>query len=772
MPLSFQEFNVNNFAGGITDKYISSPLNKMSVAKNFLITESASLITRPGFSIFYDQEALLRIMGMYDFNDDLIVLRGNQSYIHNPLTDQLDLIATPTPASPFFQYTGNTAFPAGIEWRNQLLLTNDGLTGPTQLNRPMRIYRDSLDVVRGLELGLPEFDIDSVTVGFTGTGTRQTTPDGTHTDGYFWSFHYSYEYTVGDSTFSIVGPVATTDTWYLSSKMGLPDHQVDFTTIPVLTSILNQRDNANIKIKIFRTVANGTSSHPVGEITNGTLTFSESEIDSDISEAGIVAYTDGGELDHFPAPKCKYMIIVGNVPYYMYVQDEDSGDIKPSRVIQGFPGEPDSVDYGAFTDMDDEIIGGSHVQGNPIIGTESYVYRLEGTFDNRGGGGIRKRIISETASPASHRSFVRTNNSLFFIGRNGVYVTDGYTVELIPACHTLADTMRSYVETKERRERIVGTYDELNERVYWSVSDNDTENNQWVILNLKTGGITTADAKVFSSSTTVYKDGAILRGDELGYIYKHERGTLSDVVRDSSLPADQWQTTHIPFEFEHVANDYGSPAMRKWINQNTFTIKSDTNYSILPAINNDDRRVVREMREIRSWGTFFWDDPTFVWGDPEIKWRKRETDSSKRHTPKGAMRCRRKQYRLEPAETIVYKSDNYDLGDAVYVDPLEPLDFTLTIQGTATWPADAVGYQIVFEESGYEIKHTIISRNALGTELTIGGGDLLPGTDKKWHIVGMFKNQEFEIKSITSNVSMIANEGNEFQSGDQGANDG
>jgi hypothetical protein len=774
MPLNFNELTLRDFSAGITDKFIDAPLNQLKQALNFLITENGTLKTRPGSQVYFDQDALIRIMQMFDLNDDLLVFRGEQLYFYNPVGPTLDLLSLPNGAAPFFQNTSSSSYVNGIKWRDQILMTNEGLASPTSLNRPMKAFRDDTNTLRGLELGLRSFVPTTLAPSFSGDVgfDVQLTGGGGRNEVYIWAFHYSYEYNIGDTTYQTEGPVYYTDNWFSNYVMGnIADagNQISVTwnNIPQIDSSNSQIDGANTTIKIFRTVSGGTSFFQVGEVPFGTLTFFDNVSDTDLVN-NVPLYANGGVLDAFPAPKCKFVTVVNDTPYYAYTEDETSGEIKPYRVVQGNPGS-DTHHPSAFRDFDDEVRGISNVNGFPILFTNSYIYRLEGSFDNTGGGGIRARVISETVGVASHNSIVRANNLIYFIGKNnGVYLTDGYNVRELPASLTLFDTVRNFLSPEVRAFKIDGTYDFINERVYWAVGDNETENNQWLILNLKTGGLTLADGKTFFSSSILFKNNAILRGDDNGYIYEHKDGYQSDVVRDIALPASQWQTTHIPWALETIAFDYGSPAVTKWVPYVTTSVKSDTNYAIDIVSNNDDERVVKDLKGIRSWGTFFWGDPTFVWGNPETKWKKQETESHKRHFPKGTMRCRRKQVRYEPGDVIVYKSDNYALADAAYVNPLEPLDLTLTLQGASQWPSDAEGYFITFEETGYVTRHTILSVS--GATATIGGGNLLPGTSKKWQIVGKYKNQEVEFKTITTRFAPLADEGNEFKTGDSGGN--
>jgi hypothetical protein len=130
-------------------------------------------------------------------------------------------------------------------------------------------------------------DLDPVNVGTIELGT------------YLYAFHYQYTYHVGTTLYEINGPV----------------HELEATDIPVLEdqaaviqgipSLANTTatnyDTSNLKIKIARTTKNGTQFYYVGEVTNGTTTFTDSTTDESLVQ-GVPIYTSGGVVDNDPRP--------------------------------------------------------------------------------------------------------------------------------------------------------------------------------------------------------------------------------------------------------------------------------------------------------------------------------------------------------------------------------------------------------------------------------------------------------------------------------------
>jgi len=133
------------------------------------------------------------------------------------------------------------------------------------------------------------------------------------------------------------------------------------------------------------------------------------------------------------------------------------------------------------------------------------------------------------------------------------------------------------------------------------------------------------------------------------------------------------------------------------------------------------------------------------------------------------MRCRRKQLRIRPSRTIVYYSDDKALADLTVLNPGNPnLVIAVTLQGLYKWPTDVIGYWISFSDDDYSKEYLLSTRS--DTTLTISSGAVL-GVGKKWHIVGIYKKQIFEIKSIAYDYAFLDNIGGKFRTGDDGGNE-
>lgn len=772
MSLRYQDFVLRDFSGGISDNYLNTPLNRYEVGDNIFILQDRSFETRYGSIPVYDREIDQKIDYITDLNDEIICVRESLLWTFDEQAGTLVQPQRPQSGAPVFPEVDGFYAISSDEWQDQLIFTHSGSQDGNRLNRPMRIYRDNNDVLKLSQLGLSGLtaaQVSNIEIAATSGGFYydRLTPNpppspSSFANTYIYAFIYSYEYQTGRSKYRVVSDVRISSILYTNSAINSSGGtSITFNPLSSLAydSTGNQNDTANIKLEIYRTVTGGQDFFKVHEQdANLALSFTDSQRDLDIV-TGEPLYISGGILDRFQAPKARYVKIINDTPYWGYVADEDSEDVKPFRIIQGFSGVVDSHDPAAYVDLDDEIRGIGEARGFPIVFTASEIYRLEGTFDNTGGGSVRPRTISETAGCASHNSIVSANDNLYWIGDNAVYVTNGYTVDKVPSSIDLLDTIRELVRSRDTARTIKGEYDENNERIIWAVNKNGIDNAEWLVLNLNTLGFTTCSG--LPSSSIHFVGDSLYRSDELGYIYKHEDGITSDPVRKPFSPISDWEETHIDWLYKSVGMDFGDPSLTNWVSHFSPYIQSDTNYGVLVSVDCDDGRVQRSCKFIRSWGNLFWGDPDLVWGDPEIIWSKPESIRHKRHTPRGTSRAKTRQVIMKPADVVIYKSDTYGECNISYVNPSNPVEVNVSLVN-GDWPEGIFGYRIAFETDNYEAEYNILNFDSTNIVLQ---GSIVPASGVKWQIVGKYKKSQLSVKALTIRVAPIDNEGNEFTSG-------
>jgi hypothetical protein len=778
MPLDYQQLKISDFSGGITDKYVNSAPNEHKELTNYYVNEIGKPELVQGYGVVYDSEVQSRIMGIFELNDTLLVNRFEQMYVFNTGANTLTKVDPVNVSTPLFKYYGPTSYPNAIEWQDQLVVTNTGQSSPTvQYNRPRIIYRDAINNLQAFEAGLPyienNFDV-----------TPQD-PDVTY--GYIYAYHYSYEYTVGDTLYRSVGPVNFADRVTNEFKVspGSPMSIINVDTLGI-TEAGTQYDLANIKLEIYRTIANGdvyyklpSDGNPLnlqGEYTLNALPVGTrlDLVEDDSLQTQAVIYNQESPT-RASAPKCKYITVSNDAVYYMNcaeeVQDADTLTVstftRPYRLYQSVPGNPTNIDPSAFVDLDDELKGGGSLNGVTIAMTKSKIYRIEGQLDGAGNGTIRSKVISDTAGCVSHRSIIVANDRMYWCGNNGFYVTDGFNVILLTP--RLLNSYGIITDNEARSERITATYYDREQRIIFATSDNDVENNEWWIFNIKAGtAFTKARGEAMNTSAVFAYNRKIYRGDELGYLYEHSDEYFTHLRRDSTIPASDWLRIHIPYRLETQSIDLGNNAVKKWGREATITYKTDTNQAILPVSNNDDEESVRDMKEIRRFSGWIWRDENVLWLDPEIQWRNAETQSRQRHFPRGQSRFRTKSVALEPAKTILYNSDWWGECLVEFVNPANPSDLKLTLSGTDVWPENILADTITFEDDDYLAEYQIKTRT--DQILTTVGGAVSLGAGKKWQVKGYAKEVEQEVKDITITYAFMDNVGDRFDKSEEGGN--
>jgi hypothetical protein len=788
VSLRYSDVVLKDFSGGISDNYLNMPLNRYEIGDNVFIKEDRSFEERYGSITVFDRDISAAINYMRDLNDEIICVRDSLVYLFDENLGTLTQADRPQAGSSVWENTIGFNSISSDQWQDQLIVTHSGNEAGDALNRPMRVYRDNVGDLKLGELGmfgLTDDSIENVTTGIEilrGDNRvfeyyekdRSKAPPANaslYAHSYIYAFIYSYEYETERSKYRVVSPVQITSILYTDQPINgtpatglLTADATRFTKLPVPSVTGTQIDISNVTLEIYRTVSGGTDFFKAAEVPVSLITGPTFDLLDIFQDGQLVTreplYISGGILDRFPAPKSKYLKVVNDTAYWGYVADEDSGDVKPFRVLQGFSGIIDSHDPAAYVDLDDEVVGIGEASGFAIVFTKSETYRLEGSFNNTGGGSLRPRTISETAGCVSHNCIVSANNNIYWIGDNAVYATNGYKVEKIPSSIDLLKTIRSFTNTEEKRRTVIGQYDEDNERVVWAVNENESNNTRWLVLNLNTGGFTTGSN--VPSSSLLFLNDDMYRADELGYIYKHSLGVSSDPVRDTAAAIENWGTTHVEWLWKSVGIDFGDPSITNWVSHISPYLQSETNYGVRIGVDCDDGRYTSECKFVRSWGNFVWGENGFVWNDPEITWSKAKSIRFKRHTPRGTSRAKVRQLIMSPAEIVIFKSDTYAIADITYVDPVSPSDVNVAMQGGVTWPDDILGYKIVFDTDNYVQEHIIDTVSGLNLVLA---GSLTPAIGVKWQIVGKYKQSQVGVKAVTIRVANIDNEGGEFTSG-------
>ena len=317
------------------------------------------------------------------------------------------------------------------------------------------------------------------------------------------------------------------------------------------------------------------------------------------------------------------------------------------------------------------------------------------------------------------------------------------------------------------RNKVIGTIDKDNSRIYWRVSPN-----YYLVYDIMYNAFTAmASEQAFDASSLLGRNGDVIRGDSNGNIFAHTERDLSYVLPNPGA-FSTWATYAIPYKFMGISDSMGSPHVTKWAYGLTAEVSADVNSAIGLGYNSDNGKASGTMKQITVNNTVYWDDDNIVWGDPDFTWGSNGFISAKRRFPKGGLRFKRRQVIIEAEDSIVENSDR--LGTAsisAYGTEEVPQSLQVVLDGGgAIWPEDVTGYEMSFSSDNYAGQYPILSRLDDSTIL-IGntGADLLNNVE--WYMIGKRKEQGFELLSYTVKFAPLSDEGGEYNIGEDNSNE-
>lgn len=752
-----QPAEVSDFTGGIIDDFQNAPPNFAESMDNLNILTNRSLLQRPGSVIDdLDDEQIpagvqrIGTLINYDNNEELLVQSAKRLYFRDP--SSYSTLLGPTSNDPFS--LGDTdSIVSHSQWNGHLLITNDDWAVP------QKIFKDSGGTLNCVTAGLPALASDpTVTAGAAGANN------------YVYAFVYSYEHTVGSETFLDVSAVTLVE---LTNADAPDSNTVNITAIPVLANGgTGNYDTTNIKVFIYRTQAGGTSLYKIGEVTNGTTIFNDSAADTTIVNNELI-YTEGGVLDNDAPPLCKFVHIVNGIAYYAHLNE--SGEILKGDILQSVQNDIDSVPAANRDTVDDEITGLSSVNETPIVLCDKKIFRIEGQFDELGRGFMRHIRIHDHAGCISNQSIVQAEQGLFWAGNEGFWFSDGYR------CMKISDHLNdryrqllANMEATSSKKRIVGTYDEENRKIMWTVQDNSSslDNDTIFTLDLRQGisdrmpfrtWSGTGDA--FRPTSLVFYNRDLYRADTRGYVFKHNDEYTTDPKVDTTAAASTWSRNTIIYRYKSISSNFGTDYVRKWATRIVATMKNRSNISVQINAINDDGKFIRQLAEIRYRNNFVWGDPEFVWGNSDFVWNAEGLIQEWRRFPARGLRFSFLQIEITNAFTNIVNSDT--IGQAT--TDFAAKTVTLDSAADADWPEDSVDYEIAFESDGYVKGYLVTART--DDTITVADPDgTLPVGSRKWVMRGYRKNEVMQLLSYTVHFALLSKTHTNLAAQNTGAN--
>lgn len=576
--------------------------------------------------------------------------------------------------------------------------------------------------------------------------TAQRLPQLSGTGGtanYLYRLLYYYQYYVSDVLEEDFGPTL---------ELTLSNVTTGTKSIANIPAIANGStrcyDTANIKVKIYRTVDAGSDFYYVGQVTNGTTTFSDTVTDATLITNDLI-YTAGGILDNDPPPRAKFITVANDFAVYSNLKIGTQN--YPNSFSSSIPSDIDSAP-GSFQDEIDVALTGASTFGiYHILFGRNRITRLEGFIDEQGRGAIFKKEVSRTHGTISNNSIVQIPQGLVFAGEDGFYFCDGFNPPQILSIH-LIETFKTLISVAANEKKIYGEYDSLNNRVFWTTNldSSASDNDSIFVLDLNyalspESVYTTQSAQGTSFRPTAlsFFNREMVQADSRGYVFKYDDNTATDPKVDTSATASHWTTYAIINDYKSCAYNFGTDTIFKWVPLITAQFKNDVNTTISILSNNADSGLFKVLKEIRSRELITWGDPSVLWGSTEFDyfWNVANVITAKRRFPAGQMRCLLKQIQITNAYTIVFKSDDFTTAS------INPTNKTAElVDPGVSWPDDIADYYVSFSEDEYVNEFLITSRNS-NTLLTfsdpnnaavVSTGD--PGTVTVTNTYGIFTN--------------------------------
>jgi hypothetical protein len=570
-------------------------------------------------------------------------------------------------------------------------------------------------------------------------------------ESYIIGLNYVYRYSVGELSFLERGPIK------LIEVDDVVTGGIDVYQIPELNSgTLENWDDSQIKIQIYRTVANGSTLFLETEIDNGTTGASLTMTDDDL-QLQPTAYTEGGVLDDERPWPCKYVQAIND--YIYYGAPKENNVLIANRLRVTKPGAPYSSPGSFYIDFEDELKGVGVVSIYPIVFLKNAFYRVEGAYDSTGRGGLVKRSISQRIGCVSSKSIVVTKEGIYFAGNDGFYFTDGFNYRKISH-----DINLTYSELEDK-EDICSSYDSLRNRVAWGckVNGNNTNNDTVFVaaLDYKTeydghpiytwnGGL---DPDNFTATALGYINNQFLRADENGYVLYHSDDLLSDDYISTSIAPTAWYTQTIFYDYTSVAFDFGNQQVRKWVSKINVNADNESSLSLNIGASNDNSGVFTDLTPVLRKINVEWGDPDIIWDETDLRWDFNPVISEWRWMPGSEpLRCMYKQIQFTNAYREIENSDVAGAASGVAATKT----ILLLSYPTNEWIDDPVNYYISFDVDDYEEEFKILSVS--GGELVVEDAeDLLTDfASAEWKIKGYPKREIFNLLNYVLSFRLIS----------------
>lgn len=707
----------SDFSGGITDFEFNTASNFAQTMENFKVLRDRSMECRYGFG-FWDINAPRipsneRVSAIREIQDTLTFFSNGSIYYNNSGFQEL------------LGSTGNKAFNEAdadtmidvAQYGDLYICVDDSHSFP------VKVYKDENSIFRVVNAGLPDPSSDPIVTPSSMTGAS-----------YIYAFVYEYEYRVGTTLFLDLGAPA-----YVS----VPDGADSFSGNHEITAYLEltngatrNYDTVNVKKRIYRTPANGTTLYLVDTIDNNVLTYTDS-IDDDTLTSREVLYTQGGAKGNDLPPQAKYITANNNIVYYANIIE--SAETKPYRLRFSKIGDPDSVPESFFEDFESEITGIAAIDDRTVVFTDRKAVSMQGELDDLGRGNIVRKSIADVGC-VSNSSLVTTQDFIYWFSDSGIYRTNGVQHEKLT--NHLDITYQSWTESEFKSRRIYGSYDSVNQRVTWCINQGSADNDTILVYDeVNKGFVKNSSGEDFSPSAAIFQSQEMIRADSDGYVFVHSENEFSDLVKSDTLAVTDWWTKAIPYEWKHIAWDMGDAESRKWLNKINIVGRPESAVYLEPRTYREGSLDYYALAPIRFNPLMVWGDVVNIWGEYGNRWNSVDYLNTAKRMHRKAKRATHLQLSLASAYVVVQQSVA-DTDSQVIVDSVAK-SVSMVLPSTYKFGLIYEGYDIIINGLTYQIQ----SGSETALIVTDPTATLVDGT-YTYEIKGYPKSQRPHISDI------------------------
>jgi hypothetical protein len=723
---------ITDFSGGITDTPFNSPENCGEVCENVLIQKDKSLKTSPGIEIYdedmYRVPSNSRVSKFIDVAGTLCCFSGKNLY--KITGGSITEVTGPVDSNHAFNLGDADSIVSVAPFNNHWIATNDSRS------YPIKIWKDGSNAIQMVTAGLPQLASDPTITPSAGANS------------WVYAFVYYFAYTVGTTDYEDYGPIRT-------KAVSSATTNVSITNIPVLSNGSDYNyDTANIKVKIYRTLNGGSTFYYVGQITNGTTSYSDTASDAAILAAGVTLYTSGGILDNDPPPPSKWVWEANG--QYHFGDILDGANEKPNREVQSVTSDPDSVPASFFTQYNGTLMGGGAAGRANLIFTDSETVRRDGVLDETGRGTIYKETISTSVGCVAHNSIVKARDGLYWAAEDGFYFSNGYSSPVKLARrpeNPHSSKIDNIYRALQNKNKIQGCYDPNKKRVYWTAQEDASDNDVLFIYEEDHDSFTTITNSSGILPTALIMDGDdLILGDSNGYLFRLSEDYYTYPAVEVGTDPEDWGTDTIIYRWKSIHAGFGDASVNKWITKINAQGNPDTNVDMACLSYTNGESSYKELYPFSVSPAISWGDPTFTWGDSSLVWNRTATMNQTRRFPAGRLRARHRAIELTNAY-ITIQASTAQAASRITVNG---------VANTATLvtPADYVfatnydGYDLIISTGTY----TIVASTADTLTLSDPDGTLVNGT-YTYEIKGYPKGQRAHIMNLSLEYETLTDTG-------------